>query len=65
MSFLDYLLASFALVLVIEGLLYALFTESVRKMMALALTLPPEKLRIFGMCMAIIGFLLLWIVPKL
>jgi len=64
-SFLQYLLSAMALILVIEGLLYALFTDSVRRMMILALALPPEKLKIFGFFMAGAGFIVLWILMKL
>jgi uncharacterized protein YjeT (DUF2065 family) len=64
-SFLQYLLSAMALILVIEGLLYALFTDSVRRMMTLALALPPEKLKIFGFFMAGAGFIVLWILMKL
>lgn len=64
-SFIQYILTALALMLVIEGLLYALFTDSVRRMMAVALTLPPEKLRFFGFFMAGIGLFTAWILQKL
>lgn len=64
-AFLQYLFSAVALVLVIEGLLYALFTDSVRSMMAMALALPPQKLKVFGFFMAGAGFVLLWILMKL
>lgn len=57
-SFAGYLLTAFALVFVIEGLLWAVFPEQMKRMMALALTLPSEQLRRFGATMAIVGFLL-------
>ncbi len=64
-SFTQYILTALALMLVIEGLLYALFTDSIRRMMAVALTLPPEKLRMFGFFVATVGFFFIWILKKL
>ncbi|QQG36735.1 MAG: DUF2065 domain-containing protein [Micavibrio aeruginosavorus] len=63
--FLHYLLVAIAIILVLEGLLYGLFTDSVRRMLVVALSLPPARLRAFGLGMAALGFLLLLIVPKL
>lgn len=63
--FFHYLLIALAIILVVEGLLYGLFTQSVRPWLLMALSLPPERLRIFGLGMAAAGFLLLLIVPKL
>ncbi|GJL86204.1 MAG: hypothetical protein DHS20C02_19790 [Micavibrio sp.] len=60
-SFTLYILTAFALVFVIEGLIYALFPDSVRKMMAMAIQMPPEKLRMFGFVMAATGFGLVWL----
>lgn len=59
-SFTLYILTAFSLVFVIEGLIYTLFPDSVRKMMALAIQMPPEKLRMFGLVMAVTGFALVW-----
>lgn len=55
-----YILTAVALVFVIEGLIYTLFPESVRRMMALAIEMPPEKLRTFGLVMTATGFALVW-----
>ncbi len=60
-SFSLYILTAFALVFVIEGLIYALFPDSVRKMMAMAIQMPSEKLRLFGLVMAATGFGLVWL----
>lgn len=60
MSFGAYILTAIALVFIIEGLLYALFPDAVRKMFAAALTMPPSQLRLFGSVMAISGFCLIW-----
>lgn len=55
-----YILTAVALVFVIEGLIYTLFPDSVRRMMALAIEMPPEKLRLFGLVMTVTGFGLVW-----
>lgn len=60
-----YILTSFSLIFVIEGLVYALFPDAVRKMMAIALGLPPQQLRIFGITMAAIGLCLIWAMQAL
>ena len=59
MSFSIYIISALALVLVIEGLLYALFPTGVRKMMAMAISMPEMSLRKTGGVMVIIGFLIL------
>ena len=60
-----YILTAFSLILVIEGLLYMLFPDAVRKIMALALSLPPQQLRIFGTAMAAAGLCLIWAIQAL
>ncbi|MFN3701614.1 MAG: DUF2065 domain-containing protein [Alphaproteobacteria bacterium] len=57
-SFGLYIFTAIALIFVIEGLLYALFPDMMRKMMMSALSLPPATLRNFGIAMVIIGFAL-------
>jgi uncharacterized protein YjeT (DUF2065 family) len=49
------LLTAFFLVFVIEGLIYALFPDQVKKLMAMALSMPTQPLRIFGLLMASYG----------
>lgn len=61
MGFGNYILTAIALVFVIEGLLYALFPDQVRKLMAMAIGLPVQQLRIFGFVMALSGFCMIWI----
>jgi hypothetical protein len=51
-----------ALVLVIEGLLYALFPEAMQRMMRVALEAPPTVLRNGGLTAAVFGFLLVWLI---
>lgn len=60
-----YLATAFALIFVIEGLIYALFPDSVRRMFALALTMKAEQLRMTGAAMAAFGFLLVWLLRRL
>ena len=63
-SFTTYILSAIALVFVIEGLLYAFFTDGIKRMIAMALSLPTEKLRNFGLTMAGIGLFFLWLIAK-
>ncbi len=65
MTFTIYILTAVALMFVIEGLVYALFPDFVRKMMAMAVMLPVNKLRLFGACMAASGVLLIWLLKNL
>jgi len=51
-----YILTALALVLVIEGRVYALFPDTVRRMFVMALALPESRLRLFGVAMAASGF---------
>jgi uncharacterized protein YjeT (DUF2065 family) len=59
-EFVLYIFTALSLVLVIEGLIYALFPDSVKKMMAIAITMPAGQLRTFGTVMALSGFLTVW-----
>lgn len=54
-------LAALALVLVIEGLLYAAAPEALRRALAVILTQPPGAIRLAGLTAAILGTLLLWL----
>ncbi len=56
------LATALALILVIEGALYALFPEGMMRMMRLLLQRPPESLRTAGLAVAIVGVGLLWLV---
>jgi uncharacterized protein YjeT (DUF2065 family) len=51
-----YILTALSLILVIEGLLYALFPDLMRRIMATAIMLPVPRLRLFGAIMALSGF---------
>lgn len=64
-SFTLYILTAVSLILVIEGLLYALFPDFVRKMMALAVMTPVPRLRLFGLTMVTMGACLVWLMHGL
>jgi len=49
-----------ALVLVIEGILYALFPEGMKRVAARAMVVPPQILRAAGLLAAAIGVVIVW-----
>lgn len=53
--------AAIGLVLVIEGLLYAVFPGAVRRMMELAREMPDTNLRAGGLMALIVGVLVVWL----
>jgi uncharacterized protein len=55
---------SFALVLVIEGCLYALFPEGMKRAAARAVAVPPQALRMAGLAAACAGVALVWLVRR-
>ena len=55
------LLTALALVLVIEGLLYAAFPEQMRRMVVSLLELPASTLRVGGLIAAVIGVGIVWL----
>ena len=57
----DLLLAA-ALVLFFEGALYALFPDGMKRMMVSALNTPSHILRIFGLAMAVLGVVGVWLI---
>lgn len=57
-----YILTAFALVFVIEGLVYAVFPDAVKRMMALAISTSSRNLRAFGISATCFGFLIVWII---
>ncbi|MDF1721391.1 MAG: DUF2065 domain-containing protein [Minwuia sp.] len=56
------LLVALALVLVIEGALYALFPDAMRRSVAIVLSQPTERIRMIGLGAAILGVALVWLV---
>lgn len=57
----DQILIALALVLVIEGAVYALFPEMMQRAMAIVLEMPPSSLRAGGLAAAVTGVLLVWL----
>jgi uncharacterized protein len=55
---------SLALVLVIEGCLYALFPEGMKRAAARAVAVPPQALRVAGLAAAGAGVALVWLVRR-
>ena len=56
------LLTAIGLVFVIEGVIYSLFPNAMKRMMMVALTLPSSRLRSVGLTMALVGFAIVWLV---
>jgi uncharacterized protein len=50
-----------ALVLVIEGILYAAFPEGMKRVAARAMAVPPQMLRASGLLAAAIGVVIVWL----
>lgn len=57
-------IAATGLVLVIEGVLYALFPAGMQRMMARALEIPPAVLRNGGLAAAVVGLGIVWAVRR-
>jgi len=55
-SFSLYIFTALALMLVIEGLVYALFPTQVKKMFEAAIMWPEKNFRVFGIVMVLSGF---------
>ena len=58
------LAVAFALVLVIEGVLYALFPKAMQNMLEQISTLSPKSLRTAGLFSAILGVALVWLLKS-
>ncbi|HJO69546.1 MAG TPA: DUF2065 domain-containing protein [Rhodospirillales bacterium] len=56
------LLTGLALAIAIEGTLYALFPDGMKRMMAVLQTQPPGRLRNAGLVMAATGVGIVWLV---
>ena len=53
-----------ALVLVIEGILYALFPDGMKRVAARAMQVPPQVLRAAGLLAASFGVVLVWLLRR-
>jgi uncharacterized protein YjeT (DUF2065 family) len=56
------LVTALGLALAIEGILYALFPDAMRKMMAQLLSQPPTVVRTSGLLAAAVGVVIVWLV---
>lgn len=56
------LLTAIGLVLVIEGVLYALFPDGMKRMMAMALTQPSAMIRLSGLAATFVGVVVVWLI---
>lgn len=63
-SYVLYIATAFALVFVIEGMTYALFPESIKRMMRMAIAAEPKTMRLFGLAAAAFGFAIVWILQS-
>lgn len=52
------------LLLVIEGLLYAMFPNAMKKMLNVMKDLPATKLRSGGLLFAALGFIIVWYIKR-
>src|SRR5207245_130384 len=53
-----------ALVLVIEGVLYALFPDGMKKVAARTMLVPPQALRAAGLMVAALGVVIVWLLRR-
>jgi uncharacterized protein len=58
------LLVALALILVVEGSLYALFPDRMKRMMTEVLRLPDDTLHNFGLIAAAIGLGMVWFLVR-
>lgn len=56
------ILLALALVLFLEGALYALFPDGMKRMMVSVLQTPSSVLRTVGLCVAVIGVITAWLI---
>lgn len=55
-------LTAVGLLLVLEGVLYALFPSGMQRLMSQALELSPAVLRTGGILAAVLGFVVVWLI---
>jgi uncharacterized protein YjeT (DUF2065 family) len=56
------LATALALAIAIEGILYALFPDGMKRMMASVFDMPSSNIRAAGLVAAVIGVSLIWII---
>ena len=52
------------LLLVIEGLLYAIFPVAMKNMLNIMKDMPTQKLRSGGLIFALLGFIIVWYIKR-
>lgn len=52
------------LLLVIEGLLYAMFPGAMKNMLTVMKDMPAQKLRTGGLIFALLGFIIVWYIKR-
>ena len=52
------------LLLVIEGLLYAIFPDPMKNMLNIMKDMPAQKLRSGGLIFALLGFIIVWYIKR-
>ena len=55
---------AFGLILALEGALYALFPDGMKRMMVMVMAQPSDKLRLTGLGTAIIGVGIIWLMRR-
>ena len=55
---------AFGLILALEGALYALFPNGMKKMMLMVMAQPSENLRMTGLGTAIVGVGIIWLMRR-
>ena len=58
------LATAFGLLLVIEGLLYAIFPQSMKNMLIIIKDMSEQKLRTSGLIFAVLGFIIVWYIKS-
>ncbi len=64
-NFLTAIITAIGLVLVLEGIIYALFPEGMQRMMAQMIAMPPAVLRRTGLVFAFMGCIIVWVVKSI
>lgn len=64
-NFITYILTAFALIFVIEGMLYAVFPDTMKRGIAMLLSMPSSSVRRFGFFMALCGFVMVLLMQAL
>lgn len=63
-QWLGYALIGFTLMIVVEGMIYAIFPEGMKKLLTRMLDVPASTMRSGGLVAVIAGLGLLWLVAK-